>query len=215
MATTLTAGMLLQLRAYTLKANQVGVTTFHHQVVSASGPIATDADFLLAWGTIYSSEFIAIMSAEADYIGSSIQVLAPGPLGLLRTDNIGHGPGTGGTDSLPSQTSGLITWGTNLGGRAYKGRIYMPFPMTTANNAGGFPVPGYLVGLDAIGNEYVNHTAWSLSGGSQLIAPVLVHRKNKAGVTPVPSLITSWTSHPFWATQRKRGAFGRPNTIPF
>jgi len=215
MASVLTVGMIIQARAWCGDANQVSVTTFHHRVDAATGPICTDVDFLTAWDTIYAPEFWGLLNNNASYLGSTVQILSPGPLGLLRKSIVGAHVGIGGADALPTQTSGLIRWGTNQGGRAYKGRVYMPFPSEQANNTTGYPVAGYIVGLDAIGNEYVNHTAWTLNGGNQTIVPVLVHRKNKAGVTPLPTQISSWQSSNQWATQRKRGAFGRPNSSPF
>lgn len=215
MASVLTLGMVLQARAWCSDSQQVSVTTFHYRVDAIAGPLCTDVDFLTAWDTIYSPLFYGLVNNNGSYLGATMQILSPGPLGLMRKRTAGAHVGTGGADALPSQTSGLIRWGTNQGGRAYQGRVYIPFPSEQGNNTIGYPIAGYLIGLDLIGNEYVNHTAWTLNAGTQTINPVLLHRKNKSGVTPAPSVISSWQSSNQWATQRKRGAFGRPNTSPF
>ncbi len=215
MSTPLSVGMVLQARAWCQKDDQVSVTTFHHRIDAASGPVATDVDFLTAWDAIYSGWFKDFICTADRYLGATVQILSPGPIGLQRVTVASAGAGVVAPPRLPSQTSGLIQWGTNLGGRQNKGRIYTPFPCTVANNTDGFPSSGYLILLDDVGSEYVTHTAWTLASGSQTINPVLVHRKNKAGVTPIPSLISTWKSSNQWATQRKRGAYGRPNSAPF
>ena len=215
MAAALTVGMILQARAWCVNDQQVSVTTLHHRVDVLSGPVVTDVDFLNGWDTTFAPYFIGLIANGSKYYGSSMQILGPGPLGLLRTTIASQSVGHGGADRLPSQVSGLIRWGTNTGGRAYKGRIYLPFPSEEQNNVDGYPITGYLAGLDALGNEYVSHTVWGLSLGAQTIVPVLRHRKNKVGVIPAPTQISTWVSSNQWATQRKRGAFGRPNNVPF
>jgi hypothetical protein len=215
MSQPLAVGMVLQGRAWCRKDDQVSVTTLHHRVDAASGPVATDVDFLTAWDVIWAAWFKAAIGLTDQYLGSTMQILSPGPIGLQRATIASAGAGTGTGFRLPSQTSGLIQWGTNIGGRQNKGRIYVPFPTAVWNNTDGFPATGYLILLDDMGSEYVTHTAWTLASGSQTINPVLVHRRNKAGVIPSPSLISTWKSANQWATQRKRGAFGRANNAPF
>jgi hypothetical protein len=155
-----------------------------------------------------------LINNNATYQGMTMQVITP-PIGLLEKNNLSTGFGTGGSTAAATQTSGLIDWGTGLGGRKYRGRTYFPFPSVQEDGSLGFPNPGYLVGLDAVRTEYIGHTAFSLAGGAQTIIPVIRHRKDKTGVISPPTQILTGVSVDAWATQKKRGFFGRPNVSPF
>lgn len=212
--TLLSPNLLLQMRAWCKVGNQVSVTTFHHLVQSIDSGAPDDEDFLLHWEAIYGGIFKGLIANGVNYVGSTAQIITP-PIGLLRKNNITAGPGTGGTNTNATQVSGLIQWGTNLGGRKFRGRVFMPFPSEEENGVDGKPVAGYLIGLDGLGDEYVHHTNWIMTLGHATIVPVIRHRKDKTGVTSAPTQITTYTSVPNWATQKKRGAFGRPNISPF
>jgi len=210
----ITTSTLLELRIYCKQGAQVSVNTLHWLPSAVSGPTVTEADFLAAVEPIYAPLWKGLINNNATYEGMTMQIITP-PISLASRNNLSTGFGTGGATSAATQTAGLIRWGTGLGGRKYRGRLFMPFPSTSEDGSAGFPNAGYMIGLAAIKDEYVGHTSWTLGGGAQTINPVLRHRKDKAGVVSPPTVIFTGEGFQAWATQKKRGFFGRPNVSPF
>jgi hypothetical protein len=210
----ITVSTTLELRIYCKQGQQVSVNTLHWKPSAVSGPTITEADFLAVIEPIYAPLWKGIINNNATYEGMTMQIITA-PISLASKNNLSTGFGTGGATSAATQTAGLIQWGTGLGGRKYRGRLFLPFPSTAEDGTTGFPNTGYMVGLAAIKDEYVGHTAWTIGGGAQTILPVLRHRKDKTGVTSDPTVIFSGTPVQAWATQKKRGYFGRPNASPF
>lgn len=214
MAQILQPNDVIQLRCWSKVNNQTAVNTFHYRVLSVTTGLPTDQEFLNLWCTSNVALYKAILCSKATYEGSTAQIISA-PLGLLRLNQVGTGVGTGGAELMPTQTCGLTQWGTNFGGRRYRGRTYWPFPFEEGNGSTGFPNAGYLIGLDAFTAPFVTTTTWGMSSGSAIIIPVIRHI-TKPPVSPItPTQITSKHDSPQWATQRKRGAFGRPNVSPF
>jgi hypothetical protein len=123
----------------------------------------------------------------------------------------GNGFGDNAGDALPRQTSGIISLVTALGGRKNRGRVYVPFPSETDNAIAGHPTAGYVTALGDLAailtGPYIGVGA---GGNTNDLQPVILHRVD-GSVTP----ITGHFERSFWATQRRRGDFGRPNTGPF
>jgi len=121
------------------------------------------------------------------------------------------GPGTAGTVGLPSQTCGLLTFtGPTLGKHA-EGRMYIPFPASADNRLNGIPTNGYVTnaGLFAaplIVNQVIN-------GSGTRVANLNPGTYDRA--TQTMQSITNVRVSPSWATQRRRGMYGRTNRLPF
>jgi hypothetical protein len=129
----------------------------------------------------------------------------------------GNGVGTAGAVHLPKQTCGLISYVDGLSGRAHRGRMYVPFPSSADNVADGVPTVGYVVNLGALLTALLVPIIVVGAGGNTTIQPGLYHRA-KVGPPPVPQSITILSGPPtpstLWATQRRRGDYGRPNRAP-
>jgi len=65
-------------------------------------------------------------------------------------------------------------------------------------------------GLDDIGDELYTPTTVAAGGNDATLLPVVFHRATNTG-----NDITSYLVRPVWATQRRRGAYGRQNVPPF
>lgn len=210
MPQVLNLGDILRLRVVCYTANQVGVNTVHYKVIAKAGAGQTDAQVAVAIDTTLEPRYKTILSVGARYRGCSIQRIAPGFPTLPATSFALDGPGLVLGDMLAGQVSGIISSRTNLAGPKYRGRAYIPFPGETDNAATGVPVAGYVTAIDDIADEF--YTNWALGAGADTleIEPCIWHRSDGT-TTP----ITSYLSRNVWATQRRRGAYGRMNLPPF
>jgi hypothetical protein len=123
----------------------------------------------------------------------------------------GQGAGTAAAGDLPGQMSGLITLRSALVGRRGQGRVYVPFPATAMlqPTTGGVIAAGttILTSIAALLNAGVT---FGTGGNTTTIAYAVYSRKFGAAGT----LVQVFPSANF-ATQRRRGAFGKVNAMPF
>lgn len=184
-----------------------------HYVVSQLGPsgatlgmVATQAN------TNTFSQYKALLSAGASFWGVSARRVWPRPLTAIAWDTTNQGAGLVVGDILPRQSSGLISFATNLAGPSYRGRAYAPFPSEASNDPGGVPSAAYIGALQNLANVLVGVMVVNGPNGAQL-SPILWHRG--APAQPSFTAVTSTTVRSKWATQRRRGDFGRLNPPPF
>jgi hypothetical protein len=204
-------GDIVQLRIYCKKADQASVNVRHYLTTAKAGSGTTIGLFLSALETAgLPADMKALINEDAAYMGIDGQVIFPTLLVPLQS-NVASGFGDTAGDPLPSQTSGIITLRTTLGGRANRGRFYIPFPTETDNDTTGKPTSTYVAAAqtlaDTLKASLVNVGA---GGNTNSFAPVILHRD-----TMTTTAITDATAQQKWATQRRRGAFGRPNVTPF
>ena len=122
--------------------------------------------------------------------------------------------GTGGATSLPKQTCGLASIKTALAGRRYRGRMYLPFPSVTMDTGDGVPTAGYQVNVVNAVTVMLSVNNITVGGRTANWNTVLVHKAGKTPIPASPTPITTFVIDGGWATQRKRGYFGRINESP-
>lgn len=219
MATALDPGDLLRVRFWMKAGDQAAVNTIYYAVQTTSGGVTTDqnvADQLDAWfGPVYKP----LLANTAEYRGVQVQIVKT-PLRAMVQAFAQAGVGTGGADGMPRQVASLIKFLTPNAGRQYRGRIYVPFPATAAGDGDGLPSAAYLVNLAQLSALMASiasiDNSLTAPTGFINVAQVIVHSVPKGGVPPppVPSVIINWQIAEVWATQRRRGSFGRPNVSP-
>jgi len=182
----------------------------HYKTTAKAGAGATLSQLLAALATAgLPDSYKTLLSSEASYVGMDAQVIFP-TLGLPVGNVTGADAGDNAGDPLPSQVSGLLKITTQLGGRANRGRAYIPFPFEGDNDASGRPQAAYVAALDGLGTIFAAARPGVGAGGdTNDFTPVIYHRHNHT-TTPI-SLIVGSTR---WATQRRRGNYGRPNLPP-
>jgi hypothetical protein len=120
--------------------------------------------------------------------------------------------GTGTGSELPTQVRPLVSFGTEKSGRAWRGRIYGFTPSAQWCDSDGSPTAG----LSAAWLNSLDPWRATLSVGGTLWGMCLVHRQ---GPPPAPLLpvdpITTLVFQDRFATQRRSGSFGRPNSEPW
>lgn len=211
MSTPLNVGSVVGVQCWTTLDEQAACNTFYYKVTAIGGAPALDKDIGDAVGAIWGGNVPATQDDNTVFQGTYSKIVPVGtnaPAGVLST--VGATSGTSGSVSLPRQTSGLISWYTGQAGRAYRGRSYIPFPSQAQNGTDGFPNGGYTGVLAAVATALLGLTAISASGRTATIALVIRQRKLVAYQG-----VVSWIGRPVWATQRRRGSYGRSNKTPF
>lgn len=218
MSTALNVNDLLKCRIWCSNAEQASVNTLWYQVLTIGSPPATDLDVATEMDTGFLNTALPPMLNNLTmYNGVQVQIYRPiGGTNFIYAaeDSVaGAGMGTGGAIALPRQTSGLTHWGTVFAGRQYRGRSYWPFPSVSHDVGDGTPTAAYVTLVDTLGTGFLALS--SISGvGTATVQLVMMHRKPKVGDTPLPTIIRVATAENKWATQRRRGSYGRPNVSP-
>jgi len=156
----------------------------------------------------------AMVSNNATLLGAKLYYKLAGAPPLVDQDTSPNGAGTGGAGNLPTQVSGLISWQSVVGGRQGKGRSYVPFPWTAALGATGVPIVAYQTALaDYAGVMQPGFIVPNVgSGGGTLNLKLCTHYT--VGIPTRPFPFDTFSVPPAFATQRRRGFFGRQNRAP-
>lgn len=170
------------------------------------GTIATAVD------AVWAPNWIAIIYNGARYQGTRCRRLFPVSDDAWMQETGGAGDGTGGAVALPTQASGIIHLGSLSVGKHGQGRVYVPFPAQAANETVGQPTDDYVSSLTAIGTGAIGLTI-NVTGGGTATCTITPQLWNKAANTGKD--ITEAFGKKAWATQKRRGAFGRFNRPPF
>jgi hypothetical protein len=160
--------------------------------------------------TAVTSHLIAHMSNAVMFYGSQaslVKSIAPwAPVATYSNTQ-----GTVAGPSLPTQDRALISWKTDFSGRAYRGRTYMFTPTNFELSAEGRPSGTYLLALQDFANQMI---APFVNGPSTWVLG-LWHRKPTADIGSSFDQFTAATVSNSWASQRRSGDYGRPNSQPF
>jgi len=206
------SGDVVRAVSYCTAGGQVSTNSRDWQLVQVTGgTVISSSDFLTTYDNLTAVDFKSALSSDADYYGAQLYKRTPvGPAPRPDHINVSGGPGTYAAGLLPTQTCGLISLYTALLGRSGQGRMYVPFPSSTAVTATGGVAAGYLTVLNTMAGFYMNNLTILSAGATGLFRPCLY---TPGG--PAPRFIYSAIERTGWATQRKRGAYGKLNNLPF
>ena len=199
-------------RTFSQLGNQTGENVRHFLVAAISGVAPTEGQFNTAMDAIIAGFQKPLMTSLASYIGTDIQNITGARPYPIATGTVANtGPGTSGAVPIPAQVSGIYTMTTNLTGRAQRGRSYIPFPSTADNAVGanGIPNAGYLAALTTLA-DFATGTTVVAAGGVNVTIDWGVYHHATFSLT----LSTGFTARASWATQRRRGDYGRTNATP-
>lgn len=197
---------IYRLRVYWRFGDQVSINTIHLRTLTETGVINRDelAQYLLddcetAWG--------ALVTSAATYLGISLQRIAPVALDPVVKEAVGVSGQVLG-EPLPRQVCGLISWRTGEAGRSNRGRMYVPFPSETDNLTGEGPTPNYTARMQNLADFFIGGVPHSGSGGLWTInlIPIIWGPTKGLGLEINGAAIRTG-----WATQRRRGTYGRQN----
>ena len=121
--------------------------------------------------------------------------------------------GNGGAIALPKQATALCRFKADVLGKSGENRIYIPFPPAFGNETTGELTVGYIgLLIDLATFLSQPQVCNSTTGAAGQIIPTL---NVKHGVFAAPQPIASGIAGRAWATQRRRGDYGRTNKSPF
>lgn len=152
-----------------------------------------------------------VLSEDAFYYGSQLYYQTPvGPRPRPAHTVSNQGTGNNASHALPSQDCGLVSLYTDILGKTGQGRIYTPFPPVDALETDGTVTVAFQGILDDVGAYMITPRVVTDGGITATFNACLY----TPGGDP-PKLFTSYIVRGAFATQRKRGAFGRLNQRPF
>lgn len=177
--------------------------------IAAASGTPTYADLVAELGAALGAAYSPLLSDHAQVLGMMARQASPTVLDNWTVSAWDHIPGTGGAARLPDQCSYLITLRTDYIGKEYAGREYVPFPPTEANDDGSV-AGGFQTDLSTLAGLLASPYSLSVGGRTATIRPVA----KPGGTFSSLAEFTHYEAHSQFATQRRRGAFGRFNAPP-
>lgn len=202
-------GDIYQVRIVFYDGDQVAENVVHTSVLAEAGTGATLAQIAGAYDTAVAAAALSLCNNTITYLGVAAKRIWP----TQTVDSIAsasQGPCSGVGANLPKQTAGLITLRTATPGRKGLGRIYTPFPPVAGSDAAGKVVPGYQGAITSYAGA-VTGTVVAGIGANTTTLKVGVYNRTAHTLLPLTFVNTSNV----WATQRRRGDYGRKNPKPF
>lgn len=204
--------LVLEVTMFSEHEEQLGVNVLHY-VTSATSGIFPSTTLAAAFSGRFATTMKAWLTDGAFYKGVKLRTLTavggilPGP----DFSSSGNGAGTGG-GLLPRQLAGLIAKRINAQGPHARGRVFIPFPGADMMETGALSAAGR-TNLEAIAVQLFGTIAagFTLTAGgvSVYVTPLL-----KISGIANGTVLYSYTRSAEFATQRRRGFYGRPNRIP-
>ncbi len=219
MPITLAVGNLLRCRFWCVAGDQAAVNTMYRLVVAASGAPTTDLNAADELDFFMASFYKANMPSSCSYQGCTVQVVSHPPM-IPQVGRAGAGAGTNGAIALPRQVSSLVSFKTASAGRRYRGRVYLPFPPVGAAELDGTMTSAYAVTIAQWSAQWASITTLdndlTTPTGFVTTTQVIPHflKKGEVGPEIPPTVVTNVQPGELFATQRKRGSFGRTNSSP-
>jgi hypothetical protein len=219
MTAPLQVGGIYEVRSWILQAEQAAVNTVHFLVLATSGAVPNDTDLARVYEVQTEALYKGMLSTDTSYRGVQVTLKTPAantspPATVF--SNAFVGPGSLAPPDCPRQSAGLIHWSTPLGGRRNRGRLYIPFPPVAEVATNGTPSTTYMTALSNLATAHINFVTVNNVGstGTATVDLVIYHRTKfgQPSITPTP--ITGFIVPAKFATQRRRGSYGRPNSSP-
>jgi hypothetical protein len=210
MTQALVVNDIVKLQLWSHDSEQAAVNTFFYKVTAVGGSIGTLEDMTDAFSTAVHTLYKLILNQQTNFDGVLGQIVFPPPLMVAVKNNGDAGGGTDGPDAAARQAAGLIAWGTPLAGPGGRGRTYLPFTSAIDSEGIGVPNAAYIIAATNFAAAVLTFTTFSIGGRSATFEFGL-KKRNSSTFTPVTQGVVASK----WATQKRRGSYGRPNASPF
>jgi len=201
-------GNYYQTRVFTVLDAQTAINVWGWQCTAITGTGVTMAELAANVRAGLATPFPPILTSAATFRGVGAQQAYP-PKDGEAYSTAGALVGTGGAIPLPKQTCGISSIYDGKAGRKHRGRIYWPFPASTANTTDGQPTGAYVTLLEALKTYLGAGILVTGAGGTANFTFSLLHRATING-----DQIIRIVSRTIWGTQRRRGDYGRTNASP-
>jgi len=202
--------LVLEVHIWSASHVQLSVLRRYYRVTTLLGGPITFLNVATAYSNLVEASYKDLIYNGATFRGVRVRRVAPANDDNWAIFTGDAGVGISGPNALPLQTSGLITFGGPTMGARGLGRQYIPFPAVLDNTAAGEPTVGYKNRVAVLGGLIVADLSVA-SGGSSV---VLSHVNWRSGSLAFQYLdIVQRVGN--WATQRKRGSYGKANQPAF
>lgn len=205
---SLDVGDIMQVRVWTQLNDQAAVNTFYYRITALTG-LVDEGDFVVGFDSTVNAAYKVIIANSAEYIGVQGRIVNRTGLAIMQSTVANRGIGTGGPVAVARQTCGISSWTTAFAGPGHRGRTYWPFPAASEDIDPGTPNTAYVTALDDLCGDIKGLTHQDVGANSVDCALVL-----RIAADPGYNYILNFQSHKKWATQRRRGSYGRPNVAP-
>lgn len=191
---------------------QAAVLNRYYKAVNpvGGGPNPTDLEFAIQFDLLAQSLYKALICNAAAYLGCIVRRVSGTPpleLGVFTT--VSSGSGTAGATAMAKQTAGLISLTADFAGKTYAGRQYVPFPATADDQGAGVPTPAYRVLCQSLLSMLLGTITLTRVGTTIDMVPC-THTRGSNFTAP----FTNGKVGRYWATQRRRGDYGKANKSP-
>jgi len=211
------SGDFLEIKLFTHLDGQLGINVHYGQVGAIDSAAATRGigGMADALGTWFAPAIKALICTPAKYLGLSLRVQefdAPTVKWATAWSKTGAGFGTAGATPCPKQVSGLFSKRTAYAGAKEQGRTFVPFPATADVEPNGNPTLSYLSRLTAYAQRVDGDEGIVQGGGGQNTDVIFGLYKwgQIASFRPTMSVVI----RDAFATQMRRGDYGKVNAIP-
>lgn len=204
-------GDTVEQRVITVAGNQVGMNIFHYGVTTVTTGGASLLEIATAVDPVIAPLYKNLLWTGAQYRGIGFTNLT-GVRTIEWAANANAGIGLMAGNPLPTQTRSLISYQGNNAGAANRGRQYIPFPSVLAITASADLAAGYLANLVLL-RTHLSATRVIIGvTGTLTMVPVIAHKPH----TPSNwAAVFQMFARTKFATQRRSGAYGKPNVPPF
>jgi hypothetical protein len=174
--------------------------------------LATFDDVAAEVSSLVAIRYKTLMANGAKYLGTRVRRVSPVGLDQWGVSVVGAGDGTAGAVAAPGQVAGLITFLSPFLGKSGEGRMYVPFPALADIVGDGSARPAYVVALTSLAGKFtLPLSVVGPTGGTWELDAALWSPSAPAEWKN----ITDSRASSVFATQRRRGAYGRLNRLPF
>lgn len=185
---------------------QIFLNTYWYESDPADVP-TNYLTLLLNWYSTATAPYTAVLCNPAWLSDATMKIYSPAGAPVSPTLFMPQSQqfGTAGATPMPGQSCGLITRRVLRLTNANRGRVYVPFPATSAGSFDETPNAAYVSNLEDIASSLLPLTV-PLNVVGQKWSPILFNP-----VTTGYQPLFAWEAQPKWATQKRRGDYGKLN----
>lgn len=209
-------GNVYKHRTFCYSGDQVGINVRYFTIAGLTGTPQPEQALLEKIDASLAAAYKPAMYNSAQYVGTDMQNITGSPPYPAQVKTLAlEGAGTGGAATMGAQVSGIYTTRTAMTGKKFRGRSYIPFPAAALSTTTAPPdmTAGYIVLLNAIIAIVTASTIVTVAGQVYTLNWVICHNPQFAGAKSL-TLLTGADIGVGWATQKRRGDFGRTNPFP-
>jgi hypothetical protein len=204
-------GERITVRMWTSVANQAAVNTFHYLVDTLTGTVS-DLTTALAFDNLFadtSHGIVTMIGNNVRYCGVQVYLSSRTPMPIPAFSITHANNGIGGAELMPLQSCGITSWMSTFTGPSNRGRTYWPFPAAPFSDADGFPTNTYLTYMESLAGDLSPLVIVGSGGNTADLKHVIKHVNLPTSVD-----VVSRINRRKFATQKRRGDYGRPNVSP-